>query len=835
LELGQYDRTRKLIIDPTVIFATAVPMPAGDNSLATDLAADTTGNAYLLNETNFQIFTTNLGGQFLGPADCTVTKFNPDGTAVLYQTTVKVQGTCGKLTVDANGNAFFSCLGTVTPTPGVVQSIDRGHDPAFIKLSPTGQVLFATFFGGSGGENINRITTDSSGNLIVTGATNSNDFPLVNPIQSTPFVTSFSQNEVIFSINASGTAVNFSTFFGISSVDSVAADASNNVYLTIAVEPQFVSGFFPVKNPVNATCGTGQLVCSLLAKFTSNGSLAFSGFVSPTPDTFQAMAIAADHLGTVYLAGENGFQQGIQFLGNLLISRVDPATGALSPITLPAITFFATPNSFSATQDDLFPIGVDAANNLYVIAPPTPNGPQDQIISVSPAGTTNFSAPLPAGFSQASGVFAQRGFAAGAAGRFFWIGPTFLVNALQTFPTPGATVLTTLAGFSDSSTPSLGYRPGQLTFGQVPVGLQSQTPQEVDLTNYGLDPLTIANISTSSDFSQTNTCSVPPVDIRVQCVIFVNFNPTAVGPRTGTLTITSNARDPVVTIPLSGTGTPALVPGLAISPTSLSLGDTPVNGNSTPQSVTLTSNGTGPVNFARVDTTGDFIEKNTCGISLAAGAQCTISVILHPTVAGTRTGTVVISDNVAGSPQTINLTGNGIAGFFIASQSSNPTITVAAGQSGSMQLNLGSSLGFAGPVNLSCSGAPANSTCSVSPSSVQLAANGSTPIAISVTTAARATAGLPPRGGTPWPGSSTLVAASLLGLMLWSLFTGNSRRLAFAGAALFALALAGCGGGGSTPPPPPTVIGTPAGTYTITVTGTSGTITQSQAVTLNVN
>jgi len=56
---------------------------------------------------------------------------------------------------------------------------------------------------------------------------------------------------------------------------------------------------------------------------------------------------------------------------------------------------------------------------------------------------------------------------------------------------------------------------------------------------------------------------------------------------------------------------------------------------------------------------GEFTQTNTCGSSLAAGANCTMSVTFKPPAAGTRTATVSSSDNVAGSPQIVSLTGKG--------------------------------------------------------------------------------------------------------------------------------------------------------------------------------
>src|SRR5262245_51163011 len=80
-----------------------------------------------------------------------------------------------------------------------------------------------------------------------------------------------------------------------------------------------------------------------------------------------------------------------------------------------------------------------------------------------------------------------------------------------------------------------------------------------------------------------------------------------------------------------------------------------------PKTVKLTNSGTSALNIASIATTGDFTETNTCGTVLAAGAKCNINVSFTPTLVGTETGTITITDNAPGSPQMFSLTGTGIA------------------------------------------------------------------------------------------------------------------------------------------------------------------------------
>jgi hypothetical protein len=179
--------------------------------------------------------------------------------------------------------------------------------------------------------------------------------------------------------------------------------------------------------------------------------------------------------------------------------------------------------------------------------------------------------------------------------------------------------------------------------------------------------------------------------------------------------------------------------------------------------------------------------------------------------------------------------------------SAAPTdISLAAGESASYTTSVAPAGGFRGTVTLSCSGAPAASTCSISPAQVTLDGNNPATATVTLTTVARSF--LPrfaPRRFAPpmrvgkIPGS--FFAYFLACVVLWRLACILRKRLLMMAAVVFPIALlcTSCGGSGSSPSPsitnPPPAVGTPQGAFKIVVTGTSTSLSHTANVMLRVN
>ncbi|MBZ5671790.1 MAG: Ig-like domain repeat protein [Acidobacteriia bacterium] len=111
-------------------------------------------------------------------------------------------------------------------------------------------------------------------------------------------------------------------------------------------------------------------------------------------------------------------------------------------------------------------------------------------------------------------------------------------------------------------------------------------------------------------------------------------------------------------------GGPRLAPAVSLSTTNLSFGQVRLGLSSAAQNVTLTNTGNGTLSISGIAlggaNPGDFAQTNTCGSSVAVGANCTINVTFTPTWGGSRSASLTIADNATGSPQTVSLTGTGV-------------------------------------------------------------------------------------------------------------------------------------------------------------------------------
>jgi len=181
------------------------------------------------------------------------------------------------------------------------------------------------------------------------------------------------------------------------------------------------------------------------------------------------------------------------------------------------------------------------------------------------------------------------------------------------------------------------------------------SPLKVTVTNTAATSLTISKFMIIGDFGETDTCgnSLGP---GASCAVNVTFTPTETGMREGALYILHSGPGGEAHMAyLHGIGT-----SVTLSPPSLNFGSHSV-GTSTTRVVTMTmtNNAATSLVIGTITASGDFAQTNTCGASLAPGANCSIRVTFTPTIKGTRTGTVAITDSDFSSPQSVKLTGTG--------------------------------------------------------------------------------------------------------------------------------------------------------------------------------
>jgi hypothetical protein len=394
--------------------------------------------------------------------------------------------------------------------------------------------------------------------------------------------------------------------------------------------------------------------------------------------------------------------------------------------------------------------------------------------------------------------------------------------------------------------PSIQISPSSLNFPAQSVGIAS-APQSVTVLNGSAASLSVSGVSVSganaSDFSETNNCP-PSLRAAASCTLSVVFTPTpfSASTRTAAISVADNAPNSPQTIALTGSVTQA---GISITPSSINFGGQLAGTSGQPQTITVTNTGTGALSVSSIAVTGavDFkVGANTCkGANVPAGGTCTVQVTFGPACtngSAARSATLVLTDNLTGSPQSVALSGSATGDFCF---DPSTTVSVAAGQTAVYSMVVDSPTAYKGSVSLTCAGAPATTTCTI-PASVTVPSQ----FTVSVATVASSVEAPLRRRNRGIPGPIAWMIA-VVALVLWGFsvaFGGvkpNSAsalwgKYAAAGLVLVAFSfwMAGCGGGGSGGDPA-SVAGTPTGSYSLTLTGMSPNTTSQVTLTLTVN
>ncbi|MEX8510447.1 MAG: choice-of-anchor D domain-containing protein [Leptothrix ochracea] len=198
-------------------------------------------------------------------------------------------------------------------------------------------------------------------------------------------------------------------------------------------------------------------------------------------------------------------------------------------------------------------------------------------------------------------------------------------------------------------------------FGNVTTGTTS-TAHSITLTNSGTAALSITSISTTNAaFAVSHTCGTS-VAAGLGCTLNITYAPQVVGAASGNLSIVTNAG--TNTVALSGTGVAPVVtaPTVSLSTASQAFGSVTTGTTSAAQTITLTNTGTAALNITSIGTShAAFTVSHTCGTSLAATGSCVISTRFAPTVSGAVSGTLSLVTNAGSSPNTVTLSGTGVA------------------------------------------------------------------------------------------------------------------------------------------------------------------------------
>jgi hypothetical protein len=842
------------------------------------IAVDSDGNAYVGGKSESDDFpvtkgafqTTNVGERAF------VAKLNPTGTALVYSTFLGGSSSeaVSAIQVDSARNAYVT--GTTfssnfPATEGAFQTSSKdGHTVFVAKLNAAGSALdFATLLGGTDQENGYGLAIDSQGDSFVTGITYSNDFPVTSGAYQATLGSSEGGNAFVAEVNPTGTGLIYSTYLGGSLLEignAIAIDGSGNAFVAgfsessdfptttgafqttpgavfvsrlnstgtallystylggvgevgvegaygIAVdsaENAYVTGTTNAGFPVTpgAIQSTGSSGNAFVTRLNPTGTaLVYSTYVGGTQGA-SALAIAIDGSGHAYVAGDTFSSMFPTTTGALqtknntdvsytgFVAELDTNTTLVGTTT----TLASNANPQIAGQSVTFTATADASSGSA-----TPSGNVVFAIDGADAATV----PLTAG----TATYGTSSLA---------VGPHAVLATYQgdsSFQQSYASLTETIQA-APAATPTFSPAGGAYA-GAQSVTISDQTAgATIYYTTNGATP-------TTSSTKYTGPIVVAATEMIQAMATASGYAPSAIASATFTI------QEPMVSLSPGSLNFNSQAEGTSSAAQTVTVQNT---GSASLSSIAITLSETGvssAVQKIKADAAGissqDYSATTTCGSSLAAGARCTVSVTFSPMTTGSLPGTLQISDNAAGSPQSVSLAGTGTApvqGDFTVTANPSTAMTTYGG-SAQFKISVTATGGpYSSSVGLSASGLPAGATTSYSPPSIT-PGSGTASSVLTIQTANLNASNS--RTAPLWP-----VGSSALALLFFAvprrLRKQWSRRVISALLILASISVAavliGCGGGFALPQP--------ATTSTITITAAGGSDVHTTTVQLTV-
>jgi len=812
-ELGAYDRSLALVIDPVLQYSTYLGGTGGESSPS--IAVDLGFNVYVSGTTTSPTFPIPTGGTaptLNGPNDVFITKLNTAGSALLFTTYVGGSGTESVAGVDVDSGFNVAIAGTTNSTDfPVVNNFQTptlaATNHAFVtEVDASGTtLLYSTYLGGDGADLATGVAVDVKNKIYVTGTTASKDFPVTTGAFQ---LTSLGDNQFFLSkIDPSTSGVQslvYSTYFGggnpsngIAVGGGIAVDSASNVYFTgstnFAHTGANTTTDFPILNAVQgcldsptnpspcptttAASPTDIFVAKISPSAAAGAQLQYSTYLGGSGED-TATGIALDTAGEAYITGSTTSTD-----WNIPSEVLEPQSAHNCPgNTVPAPC--ATTDAFLAKL------------GTFTLSTTTTNGTVPNLYFTYLGGSLD-DVGLAVAVDSASGA---RVTGSTDSANF----PVTTANALQTTSGGGTDAFVTRID-TTSATPThyISYLGGSGTDRGTGIAVDSEDAA------YVTGDTTSANFPLASPLQGARSGNSD--------AFVTKFGPTVNLAMTAKASPTPSGVGNAVTFTYTITNNGDLTTGITFTDT--------LSG-----SASLTSATAAPGSCGTASGTPPTV---TCTIGTLNGSTitpptATVTIQLTPTSAGplgnTAALTVVGSNFATSASATATITD-------FAVTAAPASLSTPAGTPVSYTATVTPTGGFPNSVSLSCSaGLPTGASCTVTNNPITNLNTGAQSRALVVNSTARVTT-----TSQLFHSTKPFYVAWLpvSGLALFGL-GGEKKKwrwlvaLVFGAFLTLTLLQAGCGSSS----PTTTTSGTPAGTYTVGVTATSGSASRTTTVQL---